>query len=251
MKEINDVKYFNILEIKEFFTTGETEESIRKSFETGELKGKKIGNKWFATKEEVEDFIYLKENLSLSFSDPQKIDLKDLDLNERVLDIGGGGEGVIGQLMDDKVVSIDLRRSELEEAVEAGDNRSLKIIMDAKDLKFLDESFSTITAFFSLMYMPKTDHKQIFTEIYRVLKKQGEFLLWELNVPENLNKKKNIYAVPITIQIKHKKVKTGYGVHWNKTQDITYFLELAKSIGFEVIEQKKKDQTFFLRLKKA
>jgi exopolyphosphatase/guanosine-5'-triphosphate,3'-diphosphate pyrophosphatase len=74
-----------------------------------------------------------------------------------VLDIGGGGEGVIGRLKGRDAVAVDIRKEELEEAVDG----PLKIIMDARDLKFLDESFHTATAFFSMMY------------IRYLLKKQG------------------------------------------------------------------------------
>lgn len=41
--------------------------------------------------------------------DVQSIDLEGFSLNGRVLDIGGGGEGIIGQLLGEKVVVIDLQ----------------------------------------------------------------------------------------------------------------------------------------------
>ncbi len=88
-------------------------------------------------------------------------------MNGRILDIGGG-EDIVGQLKGECVVSIDLKESEIKEALEAGDTESLKIIMDAKELKFLNNTFDTITAFFSIMYIPKQDHQKIFEEIYRV-----------------------------------------------------------------------------------
>ncbi|TFF89622.1 MAG: methyltransferase domain-containing protein, partial [Promethearchaeota archaeon] len=72
------------------------------------------------------------------------LDLVKIDLNGRILDIGGGGEGVIGQLKGAQVVAIDLRADEL---MEAADGDYLKVIMDAKQLKFLDDYFDTITAF--------------------------------------------------------------------------------------------------------
>jgi ubiquinone/menaquinone biosynthesis C-methylase UbiE len=250
MKEINEEKYFNVLEIKDFFTSGETEESIKKSFESGEIKGIRYENEWLSTKENIECYIFKKEKIHISFSNPQEIDLRSIDLKGKILDIGGGGEGIIGQMMGEHVISIDSRKTELEEAIEAGDVESLKIIMDAKDLKFLDNTFRTVTAFFSLMYMPKNDHKQVLTEIYRVLKNKGEFLLWDPIIPENFEKKKDLFAIPIRVQIKDKKIQTGYGTHWNKTQNIDYFLELTKTIGFKVIEQKVKDQILFIRLKK-
>lgn len=35
---------------------------------------------------------------------------------ERILDIGGGGEGIIGMRYSNRVISIDTRKDELEEA---------------------------------------------------------------------------------------------------------------------------------------
>ena len=64
-----------------------------------------------------------------------------------------------------QVVAIDLSKRELEEAP-AG---PLKIVMDATDLKFLDASFPTATAFFSLMYMCPEIQQRLFAEVPRVL----------------------------------------------------------------------------------
>src|SRR5512136_2785483 len=52
-----------------------------------------------------------------------------------ILDVGGGGEGIIGKLNGKQVVSIDTSEEELEETK----NESLKIVMDATDLKFIPE----------------------------------------------------------------------------------------------------------------
>ena len=51
-------------------------------------------------------------------------------LDGEILDIGGGGEGIIGQLKGDLVIAIDPNSRELEEAPEGG----FKIEMNAKDL---------------------------------------------------------------------------------------------------------------------
>ena len=105
---------------------------------------------------------------NIKFIDPQHIDLTDVELSGRILDIGGGGEGIIGLLKGENVVAIDRRESELKEAPPGN---YLKIIMDAKELKFLEETFDTVTAFFTLMYVPLENHQIIFQEIHRVLKK--------------------------------------------------------------------------------
>lgn len=108
--------------------------------------------------------------------DRQNINLTDLIFQGKTLDIGGGGEGIIGQVLGDEVVSIDKLKEELEEAPEG----PLKIVMDANNLKFLSKSFNNVTSFFTLMYIEEKYYKQIFKEIYRVLKTDGIFILWDL-----------------------------------------------------------------------
>jgi ubiquinone/menaquinone biosynthesis C-methylase UbiE len=92
-----------------------------------------------------------------------------------ILDLGGGCRGTIGRMKPDQVVAIDISPRELKEAP----TNFLKIIMDASDLKFLDGTFNTETAFFSLMYMPPEQHRKIFSETYRVLKPGGRWLIWD------------------------------------------------------------------------
>lgn len=81
----------------------------------------------------------------------QKVVLERDIKGHRILDIGGGGEGIIGLLYGSKVVAIDQRKKELEEAPEG----PLKIVMDARELNFLDNSFDAVTSFFTLMYVKK------------------------------------------------------------------------------------------------
>ena len=58
-----------------------------------------------------------------------KIILKK-ELSGRILDIGGGGEAVIGRLYREQVTAIDNRQEELDEAPSGFE----KVLMDATDL---------------------------------------------------------------------------------------------------------------------
>ena len=89
-----------------------------------------------------------------------------------------------------------------------------------------------------------------FKEIYRVLKVNGEFLFWDLTIPKNI-KKKCIYVIPIKVQIKNKKIITGYGTRWNKEQNLEYFIDLIKKVGFTFRDQKQEKEYFFLRFQKG
>ncbi|HEX5807118.1 MAG TPA: class I SAM-dependent methyltransferase, partial [Anaerolineales bacterium] len=104
--------------------------------------------------------------------DEQTVALDDFAADGFILDIGGGGESVIGQLKGSQVVAIDIFPGELAEAPVG----ALKIIMDARELKFLDGTFHTATAFFSFMFIHPDDHAKVLEEIFRVLTPNGQFM---------------------------------------------------------------------------
>ena len=64
------------------------------------------------------------------------------DLTEPILDLGGGGEGVIGLIYGGQVTAIDNRQEELDEAPKG----PVKLVMDAAALAFAGGSFQTVTA---------------------------------------------------------------------------------------------------------
>ena len=71
------------------------------------------------------------------------------NLKGSTLDIGGGGEAVIGRIYGDQVTAIDNRQEELDEAPDC----CAKRLMDATDLKYADDSFDNVTFFYTLMYV--------------------------------------------------------------------------------------------------
>lgn len=71
-------------------------------------------------------------------------------------------------------------RKGLERAPGSG----LKIMMDAREMKFLDNTFDSAAAFCTLMYIENKDHRKVFSEIHRVLKPGGECLIWDMVIPE-------------------------------------------------------------------
>jgi len=173
--------------------------------------------------------------------DMQKIVLEREIKGERILDIGGGGEGIIGLCYEEKVIAIDQRKDELEEA----SNGPLKIVMDAKELCFLDNTFDAVTSFFTLMYVDTADHKKIFNEIYRVLKKDGEFILWDAKIPKYDNSIKDIFVIQLEISTPLKLIETGYGVlRKGKEQDVEYFINMGIETGFKVIREEVQEHTF-------
>lgn len=183
----------------------------------------------------------------LFFFERQEVIVNDFDSPGYILDIGGGGEGIIGKLKGKQVVAIDPNKRELEESA-AG---PLKVIMDARDLLFLDGSFSVATSFFTLMYIKGADHEKVFSEVFRVLVPGGRFLIWDAIFPQRLDEEKDIAVFPLLVKLPDEEITTGYGVLWSeKEQDVSYYVQLAERAGFDVVTQIEKERVFFLELRK-
>ncbi len=164
-----------------------------------------------------------------------------------ILDIGGGGEGVIGQLHPKQVVAIDLIKRELEDAPPG----PLKIVMDARDLKFLDRSFHTVTAFFSLMYMKEPDHEKVFQKVSRVLAPGGRFLIWDVIISTREDPAKDVAMFPFRFRLPGKEVTTGYGTFYpERPHGLAYYSALAAKSGFAVVGKREEGRTFHLELRK-
>ena len=178
----------------------------------------------------------------------QSVTVEDFAAKGFILDIGGGGEGVIGQLKGQQVIAIDISKRELEEAPPG----PLKIVMDARDLKFLDNTFNTATVFFTFMYIASEDHQKVFEELHRVLRPGGRLLIWDVIFPERVDERQTTALFFFTFILQEKEIGTGYGVRRPAgKQGSAHFMDLAKKTGFQIISHNERDRWFFLEVKKT
>lgn len=151
------------------------------------------------------------------------------DINGLILDIGGGGEGVISQLYPDQVIAIDKNRNELEEA--PGD--AVKIMMDASSMSFTDHCFENITTFYSFMFISKSEHYNVVSEVTRVLKPKGRLHIWDTKIVEA-----NPFMIDLDIQFRECSIHTTYGIYKdNAYQDADYFKNMMNDFGFVLVRE--------------
>ncbi len=127
------------------------------------------------------------------------------NLQGRILDVGGGGEGMIGRRYGSQVLAIDLRQEELDEAPDGFE----KQVMDACDLAFEAEQFDHVTFFYSLMYMDVRTQKQALAEAARVLKPGGRLHLWDCDIPQAYPEP---FVVDLEVILPTERIHTSYGI---------------------------------------
>lgn len=183
----------------------------------------------------------------ITYFEKKEVIVEDFAASGMILDIGGGGEGVIGKLKGKHVVAIDQSPQELEESAPG----PLKIIMDARDLHFLDGSFEIVTSFFTLMYIAGSDHERVFSEVYRVLVSEGKFLIWDILFTPRLDKEKDIAVFPLRVRLPMEENDAGYGALWPEGgRDVATFHQIAEKMGFKVIRSQRDDPILYLELQK-
>lgn len=166
-----------------------------------------------------------------------------------ILDLGGGGEGIIGKLYGKAVLAIDTRKQELEET----NNQALKVVMNAAEMAFLDHSFEVCTAFYTFMYMKKATRNKAIKEVYRVLRKGGNFYIWDTRLPSRDQVAEDIYVSHLEIHLQGYKepIKTSYGIGLTEEGlDAEDLRDALASVGFKEIQVSKDREHFQIICKK-
>ncbi|HIT57902.1 MAG TPA: class I SAM-dependent methyltransferase [Candidatus Galloscillospira stercoripullorum] len=161
----------------------------------------------------------------------------------RILDIGGGGEGVIGRLYQEQVTAIDNRPEELAEAPEGFE----KVVMDAADLDFDDGSFHHVTVFFTLMYMEAEEQRRAIAEAARVLKAGGELHIWDCDIPSAWPEP---FCVDVEVALPGEHISTTYGVGKQGTQDRRAIRAMCLDAGLTLVAERGEGEAFYLCFRK-
>lgn len=164
----------------------------------------------------------------------------------RVLDIGGGGEGVIAQLGGGQVFAVDKLFSEIGEARDKATAANW-LAADATQLPCANESFAQATAFFSCMYMPNEIKAAMFKEAYRVLQPNGEFWIWDVPMSDN----SRVFALRLEVTLPDQKtITTAYGVR-AKDQSAASLGSLLHQAGFKTEISAQHKHWFLLKAHKT
>jgi ubiquinone/menaquinone biosynthesis C-methylase UbiE len=163
-----------------------------------------------------------------------------------VLDIGGGGEGVIARVGGAAVVAVDKYLSEIDEAREKAAGAAW-LVADATALPFKSQSLDHATAFFSCMYMPNEVKEKVFRETRRALKEGGEFWIWD--TPISL--KNQVFAIRLQVDLRDaERINTTYGVK-AKDQSAASISSLLRQVGFEPEIITSQKHWFFIKAKSS
>ncbi len=165
------------------------------------------------------------------------------ELEGRILDVGGGGEGIIGRLYGKYATVIDNRQDELDEIPDC----CHKEVMDAANLTYPDGTFDHVTFFYSLMYMPEDVQTLAIQEAVRVCKKGGTIHIWDCNIP-------SAYPDPFFAELKiclpNETIHTTYGVVKFGVQDLRSIAENCKIHGLKIDRSEMKENQFQLICRK-
>jgi len=163
----------------------------------------------------------------------------------QVLDIGGGGEGVIAQAGEARVFPIDKYSSEIREARGKAPEISW-MVADGTVLPYKDQCFDNATAFFSCMYMSNEIKEKVFKETWRVLKRGGEFWVWDTP----MDTRNKVFAIRLKVDIPNRTINTLFGVK-TKDQNAPSIFRLLEKADFspELVSDGK--HCFLIKAKKA
>ncbi len=162
----------------------------------------------------------------------QEISLKRFEKEGLILDIGGGGEGLVSRIERERVCAVDIRMSEIREA-QIHNAPANWLVADGRHLSFKTGSFDVVTLWFSLGYMSEWIVKrEVLEEARRVLKTRGILSIMASKIPRGINQ--FVFWALFTLP-DGTHSQTGYGVRGNQGQTLERILDLIYQLDFELL----------------
>ncbi|MFW9844429.1 MAG: class I SAM-dependent methyltransferase [Candidatus Thorarchaeota archaeon] len=171
----------------------------------------------------------------------QRIRLNEIESDGPILDIGGGGEGLVSRIDGSKVCAIDIRMSEIREAQIHGPPANW-FVGDGRELCFQNDVFDVVTFWFSLGYMSDWSIKsKVMVEAFRVLNKKGKLSVLASNIPKSCERL--IFWGHFTLP-DGSISQTGYGVQGGQNQTLDRIEKLLENTGFTIQSKEDHDVWF-------
>ena len=188
--------------------------------------------------------IAMKRQASTHTTPIQNITLEHIQTEGLILDIGGGGEGLVSRIARSRVCALDIRMSEIREAQIHGPPANW-FVGDGQALCFQDKVFDVVTLWFSLGYMSDWSIKQcVLEEAHRVLRNTGRLSILASNILESCEHL--IFWGHFTLP-DGTVSQTGYGVKGGQGQTLKRIVDLLKDIGFKMQSQEDNDAWFKIK----
>ncbi|MFX1262731.1 MAG: class I SAM-dependent methyltransferase [Promethearchaeota archaeon] len=168
-----------------------------------------------------------------SFETPvQKIELKQLPREGLIIDIGGGGEGLVSRIETSRVCAVDVNLNKIREAMIYG-QVSQWILSDGRMLSVKDERFNVATLWFSLGYVQDWDSKkQVIAEVARVLRRSGQISILGARITYTDSR----FVMRALLHFPDGSVsKMSYGMAGTQVQDAESVIRLLQETGFSKI----------------
>ena len=165
------------------------------------------------------------------------------ELNGRILDIGGGGEGIIGRLYQAQVTAIDRCQQELDDAPDGFE----KIKMDATHLDFPPDSFDHVTFFFTMMFLSQREQPQAVAQAVRVLKPSGKLHIWDCDIASAYPEP---FCIDLEIQLPYERISTTYGIGKLGGQSQASITRICTDAGLKLTHSHPLSDGFYLCFQK-
>lgn len=172
----------------------------------------------------------------------QEIPLPSLPDDGLILDIGGGGEGIVSRIWGERVCAIDIQMNKIREAHIYAVGRANWFLCDAATLCFEDGVFDIASLWFSLGYMRTWGEKRaVIREAYRTLSRDG--ILSVLGAQIDGQSDKRILRVRFELP-DGTMSQTGYGFMGNQMQSLGVTEQALREVGFSIADTEEHDCWF-------